>query len=155
MKDFRLSQKPKSIVFTQNGYDDVQKKYNEFKAERPHAVSELKKARELGDLRENGYYKASRQRLNFIDSQLVRLGHQLRYGVIKKATQTEVVELGSTVELESNGERLSYTIVGLHEANPSEGRISVASPLGSQLVGKKIEEVVTVRDSEYKIMKIR
>lgn len=154
MKDFRLYQKPKQIVFTQDGIDAVKEQYETLKNERPHAVSELKKARELGDLRENGYYKASRQRLNYIDSQILRLGHMIKYSVVSKRTQVDVVELGATVLLELNGEKVTYTIVGVHEANPSDGRISIVSPLGSQLVRKKIGDEVTVRDNVYKIIEI-
>jgi transcription elongation factor GreA len=131
MKDFRLYQKPKQIIFTQDGFDDVQKKYDELKAERPSAVENLRKARELGDLSENGFYKASRQRLSFIDSQLLRLGHQLKYGVVKSASQTEVVELGSKVTLQTGNDVVIYTIVGVHEANPSEGRFRSYHRLGA------------------------
>lgn len=153
-KDFRLYQKPKAITFTKDGFDDVKQQYEKLKSERPHAVSELKKARELGDLRENGYYKASRQRLNYIDSQLLRLGYMLKHGVVKEKTQTDTVELGSNVQLEVGGDTVTYEIVGIHEADPSSGKISVISPLGSQLVRKKKGDEVTVRDYVYKIIDI-
>jgi len=158
-RDFRLYQKPKQIVFTKEGYDDVQKKYDELKAERPSAVEHLKKSRELGDLSENGYYKASRQRLSYIDSQLLRLGSMLKYGVVHTQKKSGVVEFGSLVTLKTNDKKIIYTIVSKHEANPSEGKISNVSPLGKQLIGKRESEKVNLALGEktviYEVLRIR
>jgi transcription elongation factor GreA len=54
------------------------------------------------------------------------------------------VHLGSTVELKLNDKILTYTVVGRIEANPLEGKISDESPIGQQLIGKKVGDAVTI-----------
>lgn len=143
--DFRLYQKPKSTTFTKEGLDQIKNTYQTLKDERPEAVMHLKKAREMGDLSENGYYKASRQRLSYIDSQLVRLGYLIKHAVVSEVTQTDSVQIGSKVTLTTEGKDVTYTIVGRVEANPLEGKISEVSPFGKAVLGKKIGDNVIVQ----------
>jgi transcription elongation factor GreA len=126
------------IPFTQEGYDNIVKEQDQLLIDRVDAIGHLQKSRELGDLKENGYYQASRQKVNAIDARLRRIKFLLRYGVIKEASQSEIVEIGSTVVLKLDGKEFSYQIVGGEESNPSEGRISHKSPLGKALIGKKV-----------------
>lgn len=142
--DFRLYQKPKSTTFTKEGLDQMKDTYQKLKDERPDAVMHLKKAREMGDLSENGYYKASRQRLSYIDSQLLRLGTLIKHAVVSEVTQTDTVQVGSKVTLVTDGKKVVYTIVGRMEANPTEGKISEVSPLGRAVLGKKIGDTISI-----------
>lgn len=143
--DFRLYQKPKTTEFTKEGFQALEAKYAKLKSERPHAVADLKKSRELGDLSENGYYKAARQRLSFLDRQLARTGYLLKNAAVREPTQSGKIELGSKIELQLDGEKLIYTLVGKEEASPIDKKISVISPLGKALLGKeKGDEVVVI-----------
>lgn len=131
------------IPFTQVGFDKIQQEQKQLLIDRVDAIGHLKKSRELGDLKENGYYQASRQKVNSIDARLRRIKFLLKYSVIKEASQSDIVEIGSTVELQTNKEKITYQIVGGEESNPSEGKISHRSPLGRSLIGKKVgQEVV-------------
>lgn len=143
-KDFRLYQKPKATEFTPEGFSKLEEKYRKLKEERPLAVADLKKSRELGDLSENGYYKAARQRLSFLDRQLARTGYLLKNAVVKKPSGNGKIELGSKVALQLGEDRLIYALVGREEANPSENKISVVSPLGRSLLGKMKGDTVIV-----------
>src|SRR5258708_14698218 len=58
------------IRFTKQGYEKLKRDYEELLKSRPAAVDDLKKARDMGDLSENGYYKASKSKLSFIDARL-------------------------------------------------------------------------------------
>ena len=130
------------VPFTKEGYNKLKEEKDRLLNERPDAVMHLKKAREMGDLSENGYYKSSRQKLNQIDARLRYLTHMLRYGTIIETKQSGIVELGSTVVLFDGKQEVTYQIVGGEESNPSQGSVSYKSPLGSALIGKKVGEKV-------------
>lgn len=132
------------IPFTQEGFEKIQQEQKELIAARPEAVEHLRKAREMGDLSENGYYKASRQKLNSIDARLRRIDFLLKYGVIVSSAQSGSVDIGSTVVLDDGKREVTYTIVGSEESNPSLGTISHRSPLGRSLLGKKTGETVVL-----------
>lgn len=134
----------KRIRFTQEGYEKLKKDYEELKKQRPPAVEDLRKAREMGDLKENGYYKASRAKLSFIDSRLHQLTYQLRLGVIVDETPSDTVGIGSVVVITDGEKKLSYELVGDVEANPSEKKISLLSPIGKALSGKRAGDRVSI-----------
>src|SRR5437016_14076062 len=94
------------IRFTQEGYDKLKKEYEDLIKQRPAVVEDLKKAREMGDLKENGYYKASRAKLTFIDSRLFHLKNEMKLGIIVENNETSGVAIGNTVIL-SDGEKES------------------------------------------------
>lgn len=146
------------IPFTKAGIDKLQQEKETLLNERPDAVLHLKKSRELGDLSENGYYKASRQKLNFIDGRLRRIDHLLKYSVVVASAKSGVVDIGATVVLHDGTKNITYTIVGGEESNPSEGKISHLSPLGKAVMGKKIGDSITIQapagEIVYSIKKI-
>jgi transcription elongation factor GreA len=113
---------------------------------RPSVIARVKAARELGDLRENGDYEYARKEQSFVEGRIQALEHLLRTGVvIDQPVSKEVVHLGSTVEVEHDGERAVYTIVGTAEAKPSAGRLSNASPVGRALLGARAGDEVVVQ----------
>lgn len=137
-------QNPKPIYFTQKGYDEMLSEQKNLQEERPLAVADLKKAREMGDLSENGYYKSARAKLSGIDSRLRHLAHVLRFAKIMASSNTGIVEVGSTVTIHDGAEEKTYTIVGEYEANSLEGKISLKSPIGSLLLGKSEGKKIVV-----------
>lgn len=132
------------IPFTKVGYAQIEKEHAELTAKRPEAVEELRKAREMGDLSENGAYKGARLKLSQIDSRLRHLKHLLRYGKIIESAQSGVVEIGCIVVVDDGKETREFSIVGGFESNPLEGKLSHISPLGKVLVGKRVGETVVV-----------
>jgi transcription elongation factor GreA len=149
---------PSRILFTQEGYDDVLAEKRSLLAERPDAVEQLRKAREMGDLSENGYYKAARARLSSIDARLRRLERLVRLGKVVANVPTGTVGFGSKVMLESSRGSQEFTIVGGYESDPGKGTISHISPLGKLLMGRKAGDVVTLHapkgDMAYTIASI-
>lgn len=149
---------PKAILFTQEGYDALQKEQEDLKEIRKAAVEDLAKARAMGDLSENGYYKAARLKLSSVDHRIRHVKYLLRYGKIKAATSTDIIDIGSTVLVKTGGNEKQFTIVGGYESNPSEGKISHISPLGKELVGKKKGDTVKIATpsgvSSYTVLSI-
>ena len=146
------------IRFTKEGYEKLKAEYEELLKQRPAIVEDLKKAREMGDLSENGYYKASRAKLSFTDSRLRRLNLNLKYAIIVEETNKDVVNIGSKVVLSIGDKEVTYDIVGDLEADPSQGKISLLSPLGRALAQKKVGNEVILetpgRKITYKITNI-
>jgi transcription elongation factor GreA len=132
----------KKTRFTKEGYENIQKEYKELLASRPEAVLDLKKARELGDLSENGYYKAARMKLSSIDGRLFRMKLAIRQAVIIDDSDSRGVTVGKQVVLQNGEKEVAYKIVGDLEANPAEGKISLLSPLGRAVEGKGVGEIV-------------
>lgn len=127
----------KKIRFTKEGYQKCKQDYEDLLKSRPDAVAHLKKSRELGDLSENGYYKASRAKLSSIDHQLLRLKISLKQAMIVENPLEKGASIGCTVILIDDKNEYTYNIVGDLEANPAEGKISLLSPLGKAIEGKK------------------
>jgi transcription elongation GreA/GreB family factor len=130
-------QKPRVITFTKEGFEKIKAEYETVSATRPDAVEHLKRARELGDLSENGYYKASRQKLSAIDARLRELTHLMKYAKIVTATNEETITVGVSVKLRDGDREITYAIVGDYEADPALLKLSARSPLGAALLGKR------------------
>ncbi len=116
------------------------------KIERPKIVQDLQHALSLGDFSENAEYHDAKHRLSKIDGRIFSLGERIKNAIIipKGGEGDGIISLGSTVEVEVNGETKTYTILGPQEADPSRGHISHLSPLGSQLIGRKAGETVEI-----------
>lgn len=150
--------KEAKIIFTPKGYDDLLKARDKLLSERPEAVKNLREAREMGDLSENGYYKAARARLSFLDSRLRNSQHLIKLAEVKKTTSNGLVEIGSRVLITSGKTKDEYTIVGSYESDPAKKTISHLSPIGKAIIGKKAKEKVEVLTPSgietYTILKI-
>ena len=132
------------ILFTKSGFEKIIKDKEDLVKQRPLAVLDLKKAREMGDLSENGYYKAARAKLNEIDRNIRQLSYLFKFSVIAHDPRKGIISIGSKVNLKISGKDKEYVIVGEHEANPSEGKVSFLSPIGKDLLEKKIGDNISV-----------
>lgn len=122
------------------------------KTERPKAAEELRRCAAMGDLSENAAYTYAKGELrrvnNRIDSLKLRVANAIP---IPHAAADGRVSIGSTVELETGGRRVTFEIVGAQEASPMRGRISYLSPIGASLIGKAAGDVV----GAYAILSVR
>ncbi len=148
------------FYLTEEGLAKIKKEYEELvNTKRPRAVDRLATAREMGDLAENSEYAAARDDLAFIDDRGAELERILKDVEIVTAPQkTDVIQLGSTIMAEVNGNEDEFTLVGTLEADPFRGKISNESPVGMALMGHKVGDAVTVSSSvktTYIIKKIR
>jgi transcription elongation factor GreA len=130
--------------FTKVGFENLKKEYEELKAERPGVLVDIQKARELGDLKENGYYQASKSKLRSIDSRMMQLSYTFKTAKIIEEGESDVVVIGSTVTLANNEREMTYQFVGDLEANPGEKKLSLLSPIGKAVEGKKVGDKVEI-----------
>lgn len=133
-----------SIVFTQSGVDDLKKEQELLRLQRKEAVADLKKARDMGDLSENGYYKAAKFKLISIDRRIRMVTHLLKNATVPTVIAKTTVDIGCTVMLDDGKEKKEYLLVGGYESNPGEGKLSIVSPIGRGLVGKKAGDTIQV-----------
>ncbi|HEX7042613.1 MAG TPA: transcription elongation factor GreA [Patescibacteria group bacterium] len=133
------------ILFTQDGYNKLVKEQEDLKGIRKLAVEDLSKARAMGDLSENGYYKSARAKLSSVDHRIRQVKYLLQYGKVKTISNNGTIDIGSNVILKTGNGEKTYSIVGGFESNPLEGRLSHISPLGKALIGKKAGDTVIIQ----------
>ena len=131
--------------------------------ERPAVIKAIAAAREHGDLSENAEYHAAREHQSFIEGRIAELEDQVsRIDIIDvKSLKGKEIMFGATVTVadEETDVEKTYQIVGEYEADPSEGRISVTSPIARALIGRKVGDTVEVTtpggQKDYEIVKVR
>lgn len=147
------------IPFTPDAYQKLQADFDRLTEERKQVMVRLQTAREMGDLSENGAYKYAKFELGSIGRQLRQLRYLLSNGYVQAKTGNSTqVEFGCTVSLKLGTKEVTYLMVSQHESNPSQGKISIESPLGIALMGKKAGETGVFKapngDIPFSILKI-
>lgn len=139
------SAKGKALL-TREGFEKLQRELDRLiHKRRPYVVARIQRAREMGDLSENGEYDAARDEQAFVEGRIQELTEVLRHvEIIKEETKPGFVIIGSRVVVEFGGEQDEFTIVGSLEADPLNGKISNESPVGKALLGAKVGEVIEV-----------
>lgn len=111
-------------------------------------VKEIETARAHGDISENAEYAAAKERQAFIQGRLQELENNLAHCRVidVKVLSNEKVVFGTTVRISDmeSGEEISYRLVGPFESDISLNRISVTSPIGRALIGKKVGDEAKV-----------
>jgi transcription elongation factor GreA len=130
-------------------------------AGRREIAERIKTAREWGDLKENAEYHDAKNDQAHLETKILRLREQLLAAEVREvSTESDVVGFGSCVEVEDakSGKQQTYTILSAHEADPTQGSLSIDSPMGKALVGTKVGGVAkfeTPRGTrELKVLKI-
>ena len=148
---------------TRNGYNNLHKELENLKkVVRPQVIKAIEEARAHGDLSENAEYVAAKERQSFVERKIRETEEKLANSEIIDTIQLPdgKVGFGSVVTLENpnNAGKVTYQIVGPDESDISSGKISIASPLGKALIGKEVEDEVTVQTpggaKNYTILKI-
>jgi transcription elongation factor GreA len=130
------------IPVTPDGYAAIRKELEKLKrVERPENIRSIEEARSHGDLSENAEYAAAKDRQSFIEGRIGELEYKLAHlEVIDPANlPKDRVVFGSRVLLGNleTGEDVRYQLVGPDESDVGSGRISVVSPLGRAMIGRK------------------
>lgn len=157
-QDINLKRLP-NISFTKEGLENIKSEYQTILESRKEAVKNLSRARELGDLSENGFYKAARARLSSIDYNLRRLKTLIKRAEVIDNQQIEIVGIGSKINVSDGKNTRDFYIVGRYESYPLSGKISDASPIGRGLMGKTVGDSIKIKtpsgEITYKILKIK
>ncbi|MES2436830.1 MAG: transcription elongation factor GreA [Patescibacteria group bacterium] len=146
---------------TKEKHEELKKELEQLRTVgRREVAEELEYSKQLGDLSENAEYHQARERQAILEERISKLDGLLKSASIVDAHHTEAVNVGSEVELQKEGkkETVKYTIVGSEEADMSKFKLSVASPLGQALRGKKKGETFVLQTPggkvSYKVVNI-
>ena len=139
-----------SVPMTNKGYQFLMEELKRLKSvERPRNVREIEEAREHGDLSENAEFHAAKDRQSLLDLQIREIEDKIARAQIIDISKLsgEKIVFGATVALADGdtGDKMVYQIVGDHEAEPKNGKISISSPIARALIGKNEGEEVQVR----------
>ncbi|MCX7881464.1 MAG: transcription elongation factor GreA [Patescibacteria group bacterium] len=152
----------KKVQLTKQGFEKLQKEFEELKnIKRPQAIERLQKARGMGDLSENSEYAAAKESLDFIDQRIIEIETMIKNSQIvsQNNNHSQVVDIGSLVVVDIEGEKEEFMIVGEYEADPLNKKLSVSSPIGQALFNRKPGETIEVQTpagkKSYKITAIK
>jgi len=130
------------VPITPQGYEVLKQELtNLMTVERPNNIKAIEEARAHGDLSENAEFEAAKERQAFLEARINELNYKLGNAQIidPDTLPKDSVVFASRVLLSNvdTGEDVEYQLVGPDESNINQGRISVASPLGKAILGRK------------------
>jgi transcription elongation factor GreA len=137
------------IPITREGFEALKRELERIKkVDRPSVIQAIEEARSHGDLSENAEYEAAKDRQQFIEARISELEYKLSHADVIDARNLpkDRAVFGSRVLLSNvdTGEDVEYQLVGPDESDIALGRISVSSPLGQAIIGKKPDDEITV-----------
>ncbi len=151
------------VFLTQAGYDKLKEELDYLvKVRRRNIAEEIGEARLKGDLKENAEYHAAKEEQASIEARIADLEYKLsRARIIERENiAKDKVYIGATttlLDLDTEKKEV-YVLVSKEEADYAQNKISIESPIGSALLGKKINEVVKIKvpagELSYKVIKI-
>ncbi len=151
-----------NVYMSRKGYEKLRNKLMELKSTRPELSTEIEVAREKGDLKENAEYHAAKEALMHLQGRIATLETKLRNArmIEDENLPSDTVYIGASVGLKNvrTDEDLVWVLVSADEADITEGKISIESPMAQGLLGHKAGDVVKITVPagvmEYKIIKI-
>lgn len=152
------------VPMTPNGFEQLKEELSwRQKTERPRIIQAISEARAHGDLSENAEYHAAKEaqslnegRINFLEE---TIAHADIIDISKLSGNS--IKFGATITLidENTEEEHIYQIVGAHETDAKQGKISVSSPMSRALIGKTIGDSIEVKlpnsNKSYEILDVR
>jgi len=152
------------VYLTEEGLKKLKDELHELKYKiRPQISQKVATARDHGDLKENAEYHAAREELSMVETKIQQLQDRVaRARIISEdEINTDEVSILNTVKVKDlrNGKEYEYILVSAEEANIKENKISVSSPVGRGLLGRKVGEVAEIQVPagllRYEILEIR
>ncbi|HEV7350691.1 transcription elongation factor GreA [Telluribacter sp.] len=140
----------KISYYTEEGLNKLKADLNDMKTKgRTEIARQIAEARDKGDLSENAEYDAAKDAQGMLELKIAKLEEILSNARVidESSIDTSQVAVLSTVKIKNrrNGATLSYTLVSEEEADLKQGKISVGSPIGKGLLGKKIGELAQIQ----------
>jgi transcription elongation factor GreA len=135
--------------YTPEGFKKLKEELEFLKSvERPRVSAQIAEARDKGDLSENAEYDAAKEAQGLLELKISKMEDLMANARIMEASQMDnsKVFVLSTVKIKNlkNGMELKYTLVAEQEADLKLGKISVSSPIGKGLLGKKVGEIAEI-----------
>jgi len=139
------------IPMSRSGYEKLEEELRKLKSEeRPQNVREIEAAREHGDISENAEFHAAKERQSHINGRIRLVEDRLARAQIIEVSGGETpleIRFGVTAVLldTETDEEVTYTLVGEDESDISEGKLSITSPIARALLGKRVDDSISVR----------
>ncbi|MFH0839694.1 MAG: transcription elongation factor GreA [Candidatus Omnitrophota bacterium] len=150
------------VYLTQKKYEELIKELERLKkVERREIAKEIGVARDKGDISENAEYDAAKDKQGLIEKRIAELEDKLSRAATVESLKidTTKINISAKVYLENlkTKEKMAYYLVGPDESDFSQNKISITSPVGKSLIGRKAGETVKIQVPagllEYKIVK--
>jgi len=153
----------RKVMLTEEGLKKVQEELHYLKrVKRTEIAEKIRNAVTFGEIAENAEYNSVKNEQSFIEGRVLALEKIIEnYELIDKEENPDCVLLGSDVLVKDtkNKKEYKYTILDYVESEPDCGKISISSPIGRALLGKKKGDLVEVRvpagHIKYKILDIK
>ena len=154
----------KFIYMSREGIEKIKKELKHLlEVEQPRLSQKMEHARGYGDLAENAEFEAAREEMDHLQRRIARLQEILARAQIfdRRGMHPDEISLLSTVELKDlkKKKKITYTLVSPEEVDVDQQRISVESPVGRALIGKKAGDVVSIEVPagmlEYQILSVK
>lgn len=144
---------PKDFTITESKEKELQDELKNLQKKQPHAIKEVERLGAMGDFSENAAYQMAKGRLRRINYRMTEIESFLKHAnIIAPPKDSDTIQIGHTVVVETNGSEFSFTILGSSETDPSAGIISQHSALGQELLGKKIGDLISIELPSKSIM---
>jgi transcription elongation factor GreA len=135
---------------SQEGYDKLVAELKQLESvERPKASAAIAEARDKGDLSENSEYDAAKEAQAHLEGKINKIKVQIAEAKIVDVSRltTDAVQIMSKVEMTNmaNKAKMVYTLVSESEANLSEGKISIKTPIAQGLLNKKVGDIAEIK----------
>ncbi|MGO3701767.1 MAG: GreA/GreB family elongation factor [Candidatus Saccharimonadales bacterium] len=151
---------PATVYLSKKGMKELKRTVAKLEREVQQAQVDLREM-STGTSREERFERTEKlSRVEALESELYEKRLQLQNAkLLPRKREALKVALGSVVDLlDTNGRMVRYTLVDSMEANPSDGRISIQSPLGKSLIGRSKEEVVQwnagIKSNQFQLVRI-
>lgn len=144
------------VYFTEEGLQKLQDELNHLKnIERPSISRQIAEARDKGDLSENAEYDAAKDAQGLLELKISKLEEVVRNARVLDESKIDLSKVSVLCRVHirnlSNKMEMKYTLVAENEADLKSGKISVNSPIGKGLLGKKVGEFAEVQTPGGKI----
>jgi transcription elongation factor GreA len=135
---------------TKEGYNKLLEEVNFLESERRPAISkQIAEARDKGDLSENAEYDAAKEAQGILEAKIAQLKTLISNARLIDESQitTDSVQILNKVTIRNtkNDQQMVYTLVSESEANLKAGKISIGTPIGKGLMGKKVGDIVEIK----------
>ena len=117
--------------------------------ERPHISNQIAEARDKGDLSENAEYDAAKEAQGLLEMKIAKLEDALANARLLDSENIDLTKVGVLTKVKlknvANGATMTYSLVAEKEADIKQSKISVSSPIGKGLLGKRVGEIAEIQ----------
>ena len=136
------------IYLTREGKEKLQLELEQLEGPKRKDISaRLKSAIEMGDLSENADYHKAKEDQGFLEGKILEIQHTLNFAIVvdENALDQDKITVGCKITVqEADDPPETYFLVGSHEADPAQNKISNVSPIGKALMDKQIGDTVLI-----------